>query len=134
MDGVSFDLAEIFKGMDFANERVQKAVARGVEKAVEDLHWDSVHLAPILTGDLRSHSTFEVKIEGTRVTGEVRYSAISTSKSGWKFDYALHLHEMPRIVNPSKPGTGPKFLSRPLKAKRRRYEQMIIDEIRKELR
>lgn len=133
-DGFELDLSQVFRGIDFASERVRDAAARGMEKAMEELQWDSVHLAPILTGDLRSSAKVEVTVSGYRVSGEVSYSVIKTNKRGWSFNYALRLHEFPgQYANPSKSGTRPKFLSGPLKAKRAIYQQMIADEIRKEL-
>lgn len=133
-DGFVLDLQQIFKGIDFVSENVKHAAAWGMEKAVSELHWDSVFLAPILTGELRSKSTFEVKVNGFSVSGEVVYSAIKKSKSGWAYNYALRLHEYPgQYKDPSRPGTRPKFLSGPLKANRAKYNQMIVDEIRKEL-
>lgn len=134
VDGFELDLRDVFRGIDFMSDKIQSAAERGMERVMDDLADESDRLAPKLTGDLRSSR--QVKVTTTRfsVTGEITYSAISTNKRGWAFNYALRLHEYPRqFADPSTPGTGPKFLSRPLKARRMTYEQWIADEIRKEL-
>jgi hypothetical protein len=134
MSGFEFNLSEVFKGFDFVSDNVLDAAARGMEKAMEALHRDADVLAPELKGELRKSSTHSVTVTGYSIVGEVMYSAISTNKRGWRYNYALRLHEYPRqFVDPTIPGTGPKFLSRPLKAKRKKYEQIIAEEIAKEL-
>lgn len=133
-EGFEFDFNQVFKGFDTVSDNVMEAAARGMEKAMEALHRDADVLAPELSGELRSSSTHSVTISGRSIIGEVMYSAISTNKRGWRYNYALRLHEYPRqFADPTIPGTGPKFLSRPLKAKRKKYEQIIADEIAKEL-
>ncbi|MFD2330665.1 hypothetical protein ACFSR7_15540 [Cohnella sp. GCM10020058] len=134
MDEFSIDITDVFKGMDFASDQALRGAERGMKLIMEDLKAESNRTAPKLTGNLRSHVSVEVTTSRGRVTGTVSYRAISTSKSGWAYDYALHLHEMPKIKDPSTPGTGPKFLSRPLKARSVKYEQMLAQEIAKELR
>ncbi|MFD2334723.1 hypothetical protein ACFSR7_36230 [Cohnella sp. GCM10020058] len=134
MDEFSIDIADVFKGMDFAGDRAMQGAERGMTLIMEDLKEESNRRAPKLTGNLRSHVSIAVTTSRGRVVGTVSYRAISTSKSGWGYDYALHLHEMPKIKDPTTPGTGPKFLSRPLKARSAKYEQMLAQEIAKELR
>lgn len=132
--GFEFDVSQVFKGIELMGGDVLDAAARGMEKAMEALHKDADALAPELSGELRNTSTHSVTVSGYSIVGEVVYSAIATNKRGWKFNYALRLHEYPRnFSDPTIPGTGPKFLSRPLKAKRKKYEQIIAEEIAKEL-
>lgn len=133
-DGFEFDISQAFKGIELAGGNVLGAAVRGMEKAMEALHRDADALAPELSGELRKTSTHSVTVNGYSIVGEVMYSAISTNKRGWRYNYALRLHEYPRaFADPTIPGTGPKFLSRPLKAKRKKYEQIIAEEIAKEL-
>ncbi|MFC5528474.1 hypothetical protein [Cohnella yongneupensis] len=133
-DEFEIDLREVFRGIEFMSNRIRSAAERGMKNAMDDLAEEADHLAPKLTGKLRSSRKVVVTVNSYSVTGEVTYAATSKSKRGWEFNYALRLHEYPgRFADPSTPGTGPKFLSRPLKAKRATYEQMIADEIRKEL-
>ncbi len=133
-EGFELDLREVFQGIDFVSDRIRSAAERGMEKAMEDLGDESEKLAPKLSGNLRASRKVKVTATKFSVTGEVSYSVTKTNKRGWGFNYALRLHEYPKqFADPSTPGTGPKFLSRPLKARREKYEKMIADEIRKEL-
>lgn len=134
MDGFELDLSQVFRGIDFTSKKVMDAAAVGMEKAMKALEKDSNELAPELSGNLRKASTVTVMVNGYSITGEVSYVVISENKRGWRYNYALRLHEYPRhFANPSTPGTGPKFLARPLKARRKHYEQIIAAEIAREL-
>lgn len=131
---MSLDLsnAAMFKLLDLTNDRVVEAAARGMEKAIQELSDDANKLAPKDKGKLRSSKKINLDTRnGLRITGTVSFSAVNRSKKGWNFNYALYLHEVADF-DPTTPGTGPKFLERPLKAHYRRYQKIIADEIRKE--
>lgn len=130
---LNFNLAPFFKSLDLTSDRVIAAAERGVKRALDELGDESYALAPKDKGELRRSRKVHVETKsGLRITGTIRYSAINRSKSGWNFDYAVFLHELSDF-DPSTPGTGPKFLERPLKARYRRYQQIIAEEIRKGL-
>lgn len=130
---LDMNISAFLKQLDLAQDRVMKGAIRGVGRAANELANESARLAPKDQGALVASRkvTMEVK-SGVRVTATVSYSAIQRSKSGWGFDYAVFLHEAANW-DPTTPGTGPKFLERPLKARYRRYQQLIAEEIRKEL-
>ncbi|AZS17393.1 HK97 gp10 family phage protein [Paenibacillus lutimineralis] len=129
---LEFNPSQLMKILDLTSDRVVAAAQRGVEKALEELAQDSEKLAPKDKGNLVRSKQVKVEVKnGLRVTGQISYSAIRKSKSGWEFDYAIYLHELSDF-DPTTPGTGPKFLERPLKARYRRYQKIIADEIKGE--
>lgn len=133
-DGFEFDFSSLFKGIDFAESRIRDAAERGMHKVMDDLGAESKREAPRLSGNLRNSQHIEVRATRYSVVGEVSYTVVSKNKRGWGFNYALRLHDYPRqFKDPTTSGTRPKFLSGPLKARKQRYEEMIADEIRKEL-
>lgn len=129
---LELNISQLLKTLDLTSDRVLEAAKRGVQKAAEELGNDSDKLAPRDQGELRRSKKITVEVKGVTVTGSVSYSAIRRTKSGWDFNYAVYLHENANW-DASTPGTGPKFLERPLKAGYRRYQKIIADEIRKEL-
>ncbi|PIH58281.1 MULTISPECIES: HK97 gp10 family phage protein [unclassified Paenibacillus] len=121
------------KQLDLLSERAVAAAERGVNKAAEELGEEADKLAPKKKGKLRQSRRVEVETKtGLRITATVSYSAVRPMKSGYPFNYALFLHEVADF-DPTTPGTGPKFLERPLKAKSRRFIKTIADEVKKEL-
>lgn len=130
---MEFNASSFLKQLDLLNDRAVKAAERGVQKAAEELESESEKLAPKKKGKLRKSRRVEVETKtGLRITATVSYSAVNPTKSGYQFNYALYLHEVADF-DPTTPGTGPKFLERPLKAKSRRFIKIIAEEIKKEL-
>ncbi|SEM81678.1 HK97 gp10 family phage protein [Paenibacillus sp. OV219] len=128
------NLNDVYRGIDFADQRFRAAAERGMQKAMEELKADAQAGAPNLTGELRQRAHVRVSVSGYSVTGEVSFSLLKKNKRGWATDVALFLHEHRKFKEPSTPGTGPKYLERPLKAKSARYREIIAQEIAKELR
>ncbi|MDP5274351.1 HK97 gp10 family phage protein [Chengkuizengella axinellae] len=129
---LQIDTTNLFKGLDLTKKNIQERAIEGMQKAADDLLKESKKLAPKKSGDLRMSAKVEVYVRGDTVTGEVVYTATSKTKSGWKYNYALKLHEMGKFKNPTTSGTSPKFLSRPLKAKYAKYMNDVASEIRRE--
>lgn len=130
------DMNAFFKALDFTDERVVNGATRGMQDAVDDLVRESRDLTPLDKRGLRDSAYGTVVMENGSVVGEVSYSVTEKDGSGERFNYALYMHEFggkTEYENPSTPGTGPKFLERPLKENHDRYMQTIAEEIRKEL-
>lgn len=130
---LNINSSAFLKQLDLLNERAVQAAERGIIKAMDELESESDRLAPKKSGKLRKSRRIEVETKtGLRITATVSYSAVNPSKSGYQFNYALFLHEVADF-DPTTPGTGPKFLERPLKAKSRRFIKIIADEVKKEM-
>ncbi|WP_308637717.1 hypothetical protein [Paenibacillus silvisoli] len=135
LGSLDIDFNAVFSGIDFAGSAIRNAAARGMEMAMRELLDEAKSSAPKLSGEFRQKARFEVVTTSYGVSGTVIFSALKHYKRGWAFDVALKLHEYPKAFkNPSTPGTGPKFLERPLKARSARYRELIATEIAKELR
>ncbi|NBI30777.1 HK97 gp10 family phage protein [Chengkuizengella marina] len=126
------DTSQLLRGLNLAEKNIRERAIDGMQKAADDLLKESQKLAPKKSGNLRMSAKVKVFVRGNTVTAEVIYTATTTTKSGWKYNYALKLHEMGKFKNPSTPGTTPKFLSRPLKAKYAKYMSDVANEIRRE--
>jgi hypothetical protein len=121
--------------------RTVKAAQRATHDAVDDLARISQNIAPIDKGTLRRSVDKDVRIDGTKVIGEVSFSATEESSGYGRFNYALWTHEMDyELGDQSKaaPGTdgyevGNKYLERPLKGEAEKYIKWWIDAIGKEM-
>lgn len=88
------------------HEKLIKKSMAGLIKCQNTLIEEAMQITPWKTGNLaRSYSAPIPTVTGNQVIATVENSA----------KYAVRVHEMPdEGVNWSKPGTGPKFLERPL--------------------
>jgi len=110
---------------DFAAElRKETASAiRAIEGAVHDvaqqLIADSIREVPKDLGALRSSNfVTRPKRTGGTVSLKVGFGGMAAS-------YALFVHEMPEGTNWTTPGTGPKYLERPLNALRPKFGRIV---------
>ena len=78
----------------------------------------AVDRTPIDTGELRKSGTVSVDKKGMMTTGKVSFG-------GGAVEYAVAVHEMPNETNWTEPGTGNKYLEKPLKANSAKYLQSI---------
>jgi hypothetical protein len=130
---LTFDDTAFLRMLDATEKNVQRAVRNGLGDAADALLHDSRNLAPLDKGPLRSQAWSEVAEEGGVVAGEVYFSVTEESAKGERFNYALYQHELAPYDNPTTPGTGPKYLERPLKQKYDEYMRIAANQIRKEL-
>jgi hypothetical protein len=94
----------------------------GMYKSVLLVKGKAIKLTPVRTGNLRQSAYSDVFLRkmGNEIVGEIGYQAA----------YAPFVHEMTvsRSGNPirwTKPGTGPKFLERPLKSSTKQIIQIL---------
>lgn len=86
-------------------EELKRNIAKGLIHCQLLLKREAQKITPWDTGNLAgSYSTPPPSTENDIATATVENSA----------EYALWVHEMPESRNWNKPGTGPKFLERPL--------------------
>lgn len=133
-DVIEFDIGPLLAAFDRSKAEVLESAVVGVHDAVDSLLAVSRDEAPLKKGTLRTTAGSSVEVDGDTVTGEVFYSAVETTKTGERVNYAVILHEMGEFKNPTTPGTRPKWLERPLKRDAKRYNRMIASAIRKGLR
>lgn len=107
-------------GWDNIAHNLQKLIAKTKDVNPKVLMEIGMHLeseasqkAPIDKGDLRASST-------TEQTGPATVRVAFTER------YALVMHE-DMNYRPQEPGTGPKYLTGPLRANERKYMQKIVD-------
>jgi hypothetical protein len=131
---LELNASQLLKQLDLTQNNIMRAAIQGVSKAANELANESDKLTPRDEGELVASRKIRLEVRhGISVLATVSYSAIRRSKSGWNFDYAVFQHEV-GDWDPTTPGTGPKYLERPLKAYTRRLQKTIADEIKKELR
>lgn len=134
-DAIEFDYGVLFKAFDKSVAGVLDGAIAGVHDVVGVLLDESREEAPLDKGTLRMTAGTNVEFDGdAAVTGEVFYSAVEEGKSG-RVNYAVILHELgEEFKNPSTPGTRPKWLERPLKRNKRRFNFMMAAAIRRGMR
>ena len=97
-------------------DKVTKDMARKAEKAVyevgADLLKESNELTPIDKGDLRKSGKLKLEKKGNSIAAVVSYGDSRVT-------YAAAVHEINKNYN--EPGTGWKYLERPLKKNAKRY-------------
>lgn len=132
---MEFDMSAFMRSLDATQQRVIDAIESGMGDAVDALIKDSRDLAPLEFGTLRESAYGTVETEGTQVIGEVTYSVTEQGEGegGNRGNYALYQHELAPYDNPTTPGTGPKYLERPLKQNHDKYMKLVADAVREEL-
>lgn len=130
---IEFDFSAFERMLGATEKNVMSAAESGMGEAAGALLNDSRNLAPLDKGTLRQQAWSEVTEEGGVIAGEVYYSVTEQGESRNRGNYALYQHELAPYDNPTTPGTGPKFLERPLKQNYDQYMKIAADTIRKEL-
>ena len=97
-------------------KQMEKKAEKQIKKCCEDLLSKAVDITPLDTGELRKSGTTDY--DTATKTGKVSFG-------GGAVDYAVAVHEMPNETNWSEPGTGNKFLEKPLRANSEKYLQSI---------
>ena len=97
-------------------KQMEKKAEKQIKKCCEDLLSKAVDITPLDTGELRKSGTTDY--DTATKTGKISFG-------GGAVDYAVAVHEMPNETNWSEPGTGNKFLEKPLKANSEKYLQSI---------
>jgi hypothetical protein len=119
-------------------ERSPELAARGAERAMDDIKDDWVReardIAPLDTGNLRRQIHGDV--EGSGLNSEVVVVANATARSNrGNFNYAYYIHELDAGGKQLRtPGTEKQFLDNSAERNKRRYLEMIEDDIKDELR
>jgi HK97 gp10 family phage protein len=115
---------------------VNAAARRGVIKATKNLMDESITRSPVDEGDLENSHQMEIEGRGTKTSGTVYIP--DDSPAGV---YAEWIHEGTYNLGPGSlakqagqsEGVGPKFMERAFDEGKDDREQMVFDEIRKEL-
>lgn len=106
---------EIRRNLREEDKRYQDALGAAVYSVGLHIIGESVKVAPKDTGRLRtSHYAKPVERQGQK-----------DCEIGYGVHYAMYVHEMPATNNFQAPGSGPKFLERPLKEFKARYPRAV---------
>ena len=106
----------VITNLNNLTKQMEKKAEKQIKKCCEDLLSKAVDITPMDTGELRRSGTTDY--DTATKTGKVSFG-------GGAVDYAVIVHEMPNETNWSEPGTGNKFLEKPLKANSEKYLQSI---------
>ncbi len=80
---------------------------KGMREVVTLVRREAEIITPVKEGNLIGSYSTDVYKEGDKIIGEIKVG-------GGEESYAIYVHEMPDDYNFTKPGSGPKFLERPL--------------------
>lgn len=114
--GVLAMAMNVIRNLNNLIKQMEKKAEKQIKKCCEDLLSKAVDITPMNTGELRKSGTTDY--DTATKTGKVSFG-------GGAVDYAVAVHEMPNETNWSEPGTGNKFLEKPLKANSDKYLQSI---------
>lgn len=114
--GVLAMAMNVIRNLNNLTKQMEKKAEKQIKKCCEDLLSKAVDITPMNTGELRKSGTTDY--DTATKTGKVSFG-------GGAVDYAVAVHEMPNETNWSEPGTGNKFLEKPLKANSDKYLQSI---------
>ena len=109
-------LNDVLRNLNKVTVVTEKKAEIQIKKCCEDLLSKAVDITPIDTGELRKSGTTDY--DDAKKTGRVTFG-------GGAVEYAVAVHEMPNETNWSEPGTGNKYLEKPLKANSAKYLQSI---------
>ena len=129
-------IEDVLKNFDREIKQMSTAGEKAVYEVAADLLNKAVELCPISplgterkdgtkSGDLRKSGKNKMIRRGNRPTAQVSFG-------DGKVDYAAAVHEVQK-GNYSEPGTGWKYLERPLKQNEKRYINYIRKEIGRKL-
>ncbi len=120
-------MIERVTGLDKVAQNLSKFIAetegitrRQLELIGNDLQSEAQNLAPLDRRFLRSSAYTDARDERTGPVVEVGFTEI----------YALRMHEDMQYT-PSEPGTGPKYLTKPLNMKASTYYNWLLRELRR---
>lgn len=114
--GVLAMAMNVIRNLNNLIKQMEKKAEKQIKKCCEDLLSKAVDITPMNTGELRKSGTTDY--DTATKTGKVSFG-------GGAVNYAVAVHEMPNETNWSEPGTGNKFLEKPLKANSDKYLQSI---------
>ena len=114
--GVLAMAMNVIRNLNNLTKQIEKKAEKQIKKCCEDLLSKAVDITPMNTGELRKSGTTDY--DTATKTGKVSFG-------GGAVNYAVAVHEMPNETNWSEPGTGNKFLEKPLKANSEKYLQSI---------
>jgi hypothetical protein len=114
-------VAELAQALARAPGVVRGHIGGALFAVAQDVLKVSGEAVPIDTGTLKS-SRFTVGPEDTS-----RGIEVTIGYGGAAAAYALPVHEMPETNRFSRPGTGPKYLERPLNEARRGFLQAVVE-------
>lgn len=111
---------EVGKLLEAAIDDIVKNAEAGLVKCQILLKREAMRVTPWRTGHLSgSYTSPPPMTQGSgRMTATVENAA----------EYAVYVHEMPETNNWNKPGTGPKFLQRPLFENADKFLEIIRNE------
>lgn len=112
------DLSKLANVFLDSSKKIDEVAEQVLNVISEDILNQSVKLAPLDEGGLReSGSVTPAKKEGNEIAAYVGYSK----------EYALKMHE--DVYTPSTPGTGRKYLEKPIKQNAQKYADYFAEKI-----
>ena len=109
-------LNDVLRNLNRIIRDTEKKSEKQIKKCCEDLLSKAVDITPMDTGELRKSGTTDY--DSAKKTGRVTFG-------GGSVEYAVAVHEMPNETNWTEPGTGNKYLEKPLKANSDKYLKSI---------
>ena len=109
-------LNDVLRNLNRITRDMEKKSEKQIKKCCEDLLSKAVDITPMDTGELRKSGTTDY--DSAKKTGRVTFG-------GGSVEYAVAVHEMPNETNWTEPGTGNKYLEKPLKANSDKYLKSI---------
>lgn len=114
-------MGNISKRLRLEMDRSARDIESGMMLAVAHVKGESMEVVPVEYGVLANSAFTDTEINANFVTGRVGYTV----------EYAPYVHEMPSTYNFTKPGTGPKFLEKPLEDNIKTVESLIAGKARR---
>lgn len=108
-------LGDVLRNLSKEISKIEGASADGLLEAAVFVQGKSIEIVPHDQGVLIKQSFSDVDRDKL------------ISRVGYTTEYAPYVHEMPATFNYTKPGTGPKFLERPVKENTRTILKIIAD-------
>ena len=118
-------LDDVLRNFDKVIGRLEKKSEKVVYEIAADLLKESSQLVPFKDGDLRKSGKVTMVRRGRKPIARVSYG-------DGRVTYALIRHEI-KAKNYSEPGTGWKYLERPLKQNTNKYKKYIRNKLGEEL-
>lgn len=110
--------AEIEKNLRRILRRVDSDAFKGLHKVGAFIKGESIEIAPHDKGDLIGSAFFRTD------------RALNIVRVGYTVKYAPFVHEMPNDTKWSKPGTGNKFLEKPVKNNLKKIIEILWEQAR----
>lgn len=114
---------ELMRVLTLGGERAVPVMSTALYEEMLEVLAESMRIVPVDTGVLRSSAAIlPPEISGTLVKITVGYGGAASK-------YALRVHDMPSIRNPTKPGTQSHYLSDPMTARVPLMESRLAERI-----